>query len=95
MRLPCGSNGGSFADLSDTSGLRFRSHLVIAEHQRHVDLSRAQQLERLEWMRIGEADLQPGMVALERGDRRWQQGADSRRETGQPYPPGIKADVGR
>ena len=76
-----------------TSG-RFRFGVVVAEDDRNVDPSGAQQLQRLGRLRVDQADLQAGMPVGQRGHRSRDERADHGREAGQPYPPGAQPDVG-
>jgi hypothetical protein len=47
----------------------FRFCVVVAEDDRDVDLAGAQQFECLGWLRVGQTDLQPGMLHGQRRHR--------------------------
>ena len=68
--------------------------LVVAEDDRDLDLAGAQQLERVERMRVGQADLQPGMPGRQRRQRRRHERSVRRGEGGEAHAAGVQSDVG-
>jgi dihydrofolate reductase len=67
--------------------------VVVAEDDRDVDLAGAQQFQRLGWLRVGQADLQAGVLVGQRCHRPRDERADHGREAGHAHPPGAQSHV--
>ena len=72
-----------------------RLGLVVAEDDRDLDPTGAQELNRFERMRVGQADLEARMPARQHRYCRWHERPDRRSERGEPHAARGQSDVGR